>query len=127
MSAYLDPPDFEFYGRHLLLNLSHCKVDLDDLPLIKKDLIEAVEMVGATILGSMEHKFSPKGCSVLLLLSESHASVHTYPEYKSCFLDLFTCGRSLDVQPFADILIQRWQPASVHRTLQERLLFAENL
>jgi S-adenosylmethionine decarboxylase len=75
---------FDFYGRHLLLNFSGCEADLDNLDLIERDMIAAVNAVGATILAHLAHKFDPCGVSVILMLSESHASIHSYPEYNSC-------------------------------------------
>jgi S-adenosylmethionine decarboxylase len=53
-------------------------------------------------------KFEPQGVTVLALLSESHASIHTYPEVGSVFVDVFTCGTrakpALAVQLLSDAL-----------------------
>ena len=111
---------FEFYGRHLLLNFRGCRVNLDDVEMLKRDMIAAVTAVGATVLNCVSHKFSPHGVSLVLLLAESHASVHTYPEEQACFIDLFTCGRRIRVEPFAEIMAHYWQPASVNSELRER-------
>jgi S-adenosylmethionine decarboxylase len=119
---YLSGPmqrQFEFYGRHLLLNFSGCQADLNDLELIRESMVDAVKMVGATILSQLEHQFDPHGVSVVLMLSESHASVHTYPEYNACFLDIFTCGQ-MPVERFGDALEQLWKPTHVSRQLHER-------
>ncbi|MCC8463671.1 adenosylmethionine decarboxylase [Photorhabdus bodei] len=53
---------------------------------------QAVEASGATILNVISHKFDPEGMTALLLLSESHASIHTYPDRSAAFIDIFTCG-----------------------------------
>lgn len=111
---------YEFYGRHLMLNFSGCEMDLNNLEQIRADMVEAINLVGATILSHMEHQFDPAGVSVVLMLSESHASVHTYPEYRACFLDIFTCG-NMRVERFGEILEQLWQPKWVTKHLQERL------
>ena len=110
---------FDFYGRHLLLNFSGCVADMDNLEQIRRDMFSAVNSVGATIVAHLMHKFEPCGVSVILMLSESHASVHTYPEYKACFLDIFTCG-DLDVEPFGEVLEALWQPKWVSKQLHER-------
>ena len=110
---------FDFYGRHLLLNFSECEADLDNLDAIERDMIAAVNAVGATILAHLAHKFDPCGVSVILMLSESHASIHSYPEYNSCFLDIFTCG-DLRVEPFGELLEQLWRPKRVSKQLHER-------
>ncbi|MBE9030251.1 adenosylmethionine decarboxylase [filamentous cyanobacterium LEGE 11480] len=112
---------FDFYGRHLLLNFSGCEADLNDLERIRQDMMDAVNHIGATILSHMEHQFDPMGVSVVLMLSESHASVHTYPEHKACFLDVFTCGHTIDVKPFGELLEERWQPRWASTQMYERL------
>jgi S-adenosylmethionine decarboxylase len=111
---------FDFYGRHLLLNFSGCEADLNDIERIKQDMADAIDLIGATILSRMEHKFDPSGVTVLFLLSESHASIHTYPEHQACFLDVFTCGDQIFVEPFGEILEQRWKPQHVSRQMHER-------
>jgi S-adenosylmethionine decarboxylase len=120
MADTTDTARFEFYGRHLLLNFRGCRADLNDVERLKQDMISAVTSVGATVLNCVWHKFEPNGVSLVLLLAESHASVHTYPEERACFIDLFTCGRRIRVEPFAQIMAERWQPETVSRELRER-------
>lgn len=52
----------------------------------------AVKKSGARVLKTISHRFEPQGFSILTLLAESHASLHTYPEFGFCYLDIFTCG-----------------------------------
>jgi S-adenosylmethionine decarboxylase len=111
---------FDFYGRHLTVDMVRCGVDLDDANLVKQHMTGAIERIGATILGVLEHKFEPQGLTQVFLLSESHASVHTYPEFRSCFVDIFTCGSTIDVMPFAEILRQAWRPEGIKTTYSER-------
>jgi len=114
------PADFSFCGRHLMLSFVGCKVDLDDLTALKRDMTAAIRAVGASILGEAESRFSPHGVSIVFLLSESHASIHTYPEHRACFLDIFTCGRALRIEAFSETLQQLWRPESVSIELKER-------
>lgn len=44
-----------------------------------------------TVLGKLEHKFLPQGLSLIYMLSESHISVHTFPENRYLALDIYTC------------------------------------
>jgi S-adenosylmethionine decarboxylase len=115
-----DSESFEFYGRHLLLNFRGCQVDLNDVERLRTDLTHAVTSVGATVLSCIWHKFEPQGVSLVLLLSESHASIHTYPEEKACFIDLFTCGRRIQVNPFGELMAQLWQPEWVSSEMRDR-------
>jgi len=103
-----------------LLSFSGCKVDLDDAAVVKRDMIAAIDAVGARIIGQAESKFSPHGVSIVFLLSESHASVHTYPEHNACFLDIFTCGPRLHIEAFAETLQRLWLPDRVSTELRKR-------
>jgi len=83
-------------GRHVLVDLW---VD-DASPLRHVEtwetlLPDACRDAGATVLGSRFHQFEPDGVTGIVLLAESHASVHTWPEAGLATLDVFTCG-SLD-------------------------------
>lgn len=44
-----------------------------------------------TILQKIEHSFDPQGCTILYMLSESHISIHTFPEKEYIAFDLYTC------------------------------------
>src|SRR5678809_323008 len=52
----------------------------------------AVERAGATVLAEHIQRFEPQGVTVLLVLAESHTSIHTYPEHGVYMADVFTCG-----------------------------------
>ena len=65
---------------------------LNDQSIIARVFEKAVPKGGATLLGIQLKKFEPHGVTALALLSESHVSIHTYPEQGSAFLDVFTCG-----------------------------------
>jgi S-adenosylmethionine decarboxylase len=82
-----------FAGRHAIAEFEG--VDpalLDDEQLLRGILVTALQEAGATVLDVISKRFDPQGVTVLLLLSESHASLHTYPEIGSAFMDVFTCG-----------------------------------
>lgn len=80
-------------GKHLILDLYECDPDcLDDYPQLEEWLQTALLMADATILRILGEKFQPQGVTILALLAESHASIHTWPELKYCAIDLYTCG-----------------------------------
>lgn len=80
-------------GKHYLLNLYGCSfVLLDDQEYLIKLLEEAANISGATVVNTIFKKFDPQGVTVLTLLSESHISIHTWPEKGEAAVDLFTCG-----------------------------------
>ena len=81
------------YGRHVLVDIADTRADvLNDGDLLVRALTRAVRAEGATVLSTIRHAFEPVGVTVLLLLSESHVSLHTYPREGRAFFDAFTCG-----------------------------------
>ena len=59
-----------------------------------------------TILGEIEHEFSPQGCTFMFLLSESHLSVHTFPERQHLAFDLYTCRQYEDNTIYINIFLE---------------------
>jgi S-adenosylmethionine decarboxylase proenzyme len=79
-------------------------------------LERAARAAGAVVLERTMHSFSPEGFTAMVLLSESHATIHTYPEHRTCFVDLFTCGLRCRAERFDSVLREWLSPASVvHR------------
>lgn len=105
---------FEFFGRHFMASYVGCDAAaLTDRAGLMAAMRAAVKASGATLLNSVEHSFSPTGMTAVMLLSESHASIHTYPEHASCFVDLFTCGRLCSAERFDAVLRAYLRPTSV--------------
>jgi S-adenosylmethionine decarboxylase len=109
--AVRPPHEHEFLGLHLLASYVGCDpVALADHRGLMNALRDAVSASGATLLRELSHEFSPSGMTAVVLLSESHASLHTYPEHQSCFVDLFTCGRSCSAERFDAVLREHLRP-----------------
>ena len=84
-------------GKHLLVELYGCdRKRLDDPELLKTQCVAAAEAMGATVVGVHAHRFQPLGVSVVVVLSESHLAIHTWPEHAVASLDIFVCGSSVD-------------------------------
>jgi S-adenosylmethionine decarboxylase len=47
------------------------------------------------VLGAVSHRFQPQGASVVVLVAESHLSIHTWPEHAYAAADILTCGKAL--------------------------------
>lgn len=87
----------EALGRHLLAEFTDCDPDrLSDLGHIRASMLAAAEAAGATVVGHNFHPFSPWGVSGVVIISESHLAIHTWPEHRYAAVDLFTCGGSVD-------------------------------
>jgi len=55
-----------------------------------------VDTLQLHVLERAGHQFQPHGYTLMYLLSESHYSIHTYPEFQSCYLDIFCCNKEFD-------------------------------
>ncbi len=100
----------EALGTHLLLELKSCNSRiLNDIKKIEEILLFAAREAKATIIESRFHKFSPFGISGVVVIAESHLSIHTWPEYGYAAVDIFTCGETLKPLVAASILIEKMQ------------------
>src|SRR5262245_6737713 len=80
-------------GRHLLLELFDCDSDaITNLEAVKGALVEAAKRAQATIVDVVFHEFNPFGISGVVVIAESHLSIHTWPEYRYAAVDIFSCG-----------------------------------
>jgi S-adenosylmethionine decarboxylase len=84
-------------GKHLIVELYDCDRSLiDRVDQVEAILVEAVKVSKATIIKPVFHQFNPHGVSGVVVIAESHFSIHTWPEYGYCALDIFTCGEQID-------------------------------
>lgn len=65
---------------------------LNDRDLIEEILVKAALEAGAEVREVAFHKFSPQGVSGVVVISESHLAIHTWPELGYAAVDVFTCG-----------------------------------
>ena len=87
-------------GEHYIFDLSNCDQEvLMDSDRAYSLFANAVRSSGLTVVDEGFYKFSPHGFTCFLLLSESHASLHAWPEYGYCAIDLFTCAIGKDLLP----------------------------
>jgi len=108
-----------FAGTHLLIDLDQA-TNLDDIDKIESALKEAALAGGATILNVDLHKFEPNGgVSGVVVLAESHITIHTWPENGFAALDVFMCG---ECDPYKAIPVLRrfFEPGAVQVTENRR-------
>ena len=99
----------KYLGRHLIAEFHGCppKV-IDDAEFLERVLVESVVKAGGNVVGKLFHKFKPQGVTGIIAISESHVSIHTWPENGYVALDAFTCGSEMD-------------PWVVYRELKEKI------
>jgi len=116
---FVERDGVRFAGVHLLIELWGAR-NLDDPEHIEEALCRSAREAGATILHSHMHRFSPYGgCSGVVVLAESHISIHTWPERDYAALDVFMCG---DCDPYRAIPVLReaFEPANVQLAEHKR-------
>lgn len=87
-------------GEHFIFDLSNCNQEiLLDGERAYSLFAQAVRESGLTVVDEGFYKFSPHGFTCFLLLAESHASLHAWPEHGYCAIDLFTCAIGKDMMP----------------------------
>lgn len=108
-------------GHHLILELYGCPAALlDDPRHVEDTLTRAVQASGATMIQPFFHQFAPQGVSGVIIISESHFTIHTWPEYGYAALDVFTCGDCIDMDVAAATLRQGFGASQVQRMLMTR-------
>lgn len=95
-------------GRHLILELWGSD-KLDSLELVERALLDAVEACGLHLRDLQIYRWSPQGVSGVAVLSESHMTIHTWPEYRYAAIDAFTCGEGTDPRRMIPIIQNYFQ------------------
>ncbi|MCW2903869.1 MAG: S-adenosylmethionine decarboxylase proenzyme [Streptosporangiaceae bacterium] len=108
--------EFDFIGMHIISDITGVDpVRIADNDLILDAVHRGIVVSGATLCGVQSKEFEPSGVTAVFVLSESHVSVHTYPEQRALFVDAFTCGTRCEPQRILDTLLQALGPCE-HRT-----------
>jgi S-adenosylmethionine decarboxylase len=115
-------------GRHLVAELTGCdRNTLDNMAQLEEYLNESVRRSGATIVKSVFHRYNPQGVSGVVVIAESHISIHTWPEYGYAAVDFFTCGDTVDPYKAYDYLTDQLGAQRAHLSeLQRGLPSATN-
>lgn len=94
-------------GKHILINVT----DIQDVDKIKSShnglfimMNLIIKELKLNVLNCIYHDFNPFGTTMLYLLSESHMSIHTWPQYYSFCFDLFTCNMNTDLNEVCHII-----------------------
>ena len=100
--------EYSTFGRHVAVDAWGVDFELlNNAEFLQAQMVEAAETCGATVLSVQSKQFEPQGATVLVLLSESHLSIHTYPEKGFAAIDCYTCGETVDPQLAIDYLVLR--------------------
>ncbi len=86
-------------GKHLTVEFYDCdSLLLADAAYMEQTFIRAAQQSGATVIKADFHNFEPQGVSGVIIIAESHFSVHAWPEHDYAAVDIFTCGEKIDFE-----------------------------
>jgi S-adenosylmethionine decarboxylase proenzyme len=119
-AAQQEARDVRTEGNHLLLEYRGCDAGiLDDLDRIQRLMAQAALATNARIVDLLFRPFRPQGVSGVVVIEESHLSIHTWPEARYAAVDLFTCGTECVPEAAHKVLVEGLE-ASEHSMLKVR-------
>ena len=108
-------------GHHVVVNLFGCKAEiLKKVEPVKAKLNEVVSESRLNKIGETWYQFKPHGVTGVILLSESHISIHTWPEKGSAAVDIFCCAGKPTAEKAYNILIEKFKPETHHKKFVKR-------
>jgi len=113
-------------GRHVLAEVYGCSFEiLNNIKKVEEIMVKAALEAGAEIREVCFHKFSPQGVSGVVVISESHLAIHTWPELGYAAVDVFTCGERVNPWDACQYLTEHFQadvkstPTEIERGVME--------
>ena len=115
-----------YLGRHILAEFFDCDPNVLNNPaLVEKYMLDAALECGATIVNKCFHLFAPHGVSGVVIISESHLAIHTWPEFGYAAVDLFTCGEQCDPKVSYEFLKRKFNSRDAKYSQLNRGLMSE--
>jgi len=107
--------------QHSIVELHGCDpARLGAVGPVRDAMVEAICAAGGTIVKRVFHRFAPFGVSGVVVITESHVTVHTWPEHGYAAVDIFSCDERLDHRQICEALRERFGAARVARRLLSR-------
>jgi S-adenosylmethionine decarboxylase proenzyme len=108
-------------GHHTLIELHGCSAAvLSDMPSLRMLVLAAIQKAGGTYVTDVFHHFSPHGVSGVVVIAESHVTIHTWPEHGYAAVDVFTCGDSFTHSVFSTMMCDRLEAEHLDAKTIER-------
>lgn len=119
-SKQFPAPTYSANGTHFLIEIEGVQREiLSSQKLLRSALHNAAQAGNATLVDEIWHSYTPEGVSGVLLVAESHLSIHTWPEKNYAAIDFYTCGTAPDIASITEVLQQALQTTSIRtQTIQ---------
>jgi len=107
----------ETLGHHYIVEGSGCDADvISRVERVEQIMVRAAEVANAQVWAISFHRFQPTGVSGVVVISESHLSVHTWPEAGYVALDIFTCGERAKPEAAVQHALKEFGAGNMHIT-----------
>jgi len=107
----------ETIGRHYIVEASGCDSKIiGSVEKVQQILVKAAEIAGAQVWSISFSRFPPQGVSGVVVISESHISTHTWPEFGYVALDIYTCGKNVDPEKAVVFAVEAFGSSTSHIT-----------
>jgi len=104
-------------GHHYIVEASGCDPKIiGSVEKVQQILVKAAKVAGAQVCSISINKFPPLGVSGVVVISESHISTHTWPEYGYAALDLYSCGNDIDPEKGVIYAVEAFGASTYHIT-----------
>jgi S-adenosylmethionine decarboxylase proenzyme len=112
-----------------LLELKDCNTGLlNDIEFLRRTLTDVARLIGATVIKDDFYQFTPQGVSGVVIIAESHISIHTWPEHNYAAVDVFTCGDVIEPKDAIKPLVEKLQAkSSSFREIKRGILHSEQM
>jgi S-adenosylmethionine decarboxylase len=107
--------EIETIGFHYVVEAAGCDPEiLGNADKIREIFLEAAKVGKMEVKASYFFKFSPTGVSGMVIVAESHISIHTWPEKGYAALDVYTCGTTADPEKAVDYILDKLRTQYAH-------------
>ena len=103
-------------GFHFIVEASGCGPVISQVDRLQEILVEAAKRANTQVWSVSFHRFPPDGVSGVVVISESHLSIHTWPEVGYMALDIYTCGEESKPQVAVDYVLEQIGAKQTHIT-----------
>lgn len=108
-------------GTQRIVELYGCdRSTLERAPWVERALLDAAKQANCRIVSYSFHQFVPYGVSGVVVIEESHLTIHTWPEYGYAAIDLFYCGGPVDPDAALEVFRARFRPERIEQHVIER-------
>ena len=113
-------------GRHILAEIYGCDAEiLNNKDFIEKIMIDSAIKAGAEVREVAFHEFKPQGISGVVIISESHLTIHTWPELGYAAVDVFTCGSKINPWDACNYMTEKFNAKNMTATEIKRGIFEQ--